>query len=65
VPARRIVAEPPPARRRQTIELRPAVVVRLAPLTRDQTLVLEPVERRIQRTLLNLQRAARDLLDPQ
>src|SRR5688572_1440752 len=65
LPARRVFPQPPPPRRRQTVELRPPVVLRFAPRALDQTVMLQPVQRRIQRTLLYLQRAMRDLLDPQ
>jgi hypothetical protein len=38
------------------------LVLGFAPLTRDQALVLQPVERRLQRALLDLQLFAGDLL---
>jgi hypothetical protein len=50
---------------RRRVELRLAVVVALAPLRDDELLVLQPVERRIERPLGHLQRVARDLTDAQ
>jgi len=47
----------------QPIELRFALIFGFAPLTRDQPLVLQPVQRWVQRSLLNLQLLAGDLLD--
>src|SRR5688500_10306631 len=63
IPACRFRAEPPTASRRQSIVLRLAVVLRDAPLAVDEPLVLEAVQRRVQRTLLDLECAARDLAD--
>ena len=42
------------ARRGQPVELRLAFVVRFTPLAGDPALVLQPVERRVQRSLLDL-----------
>ena len=47
----------------QLVELRLAVVVGVAPLRGDQPLLLEPVQRRVERALVDLQDVARDLLD--
>src|SRR4029077_17578397 len=53
------------ARRGELVELRTPVVVRDAPLARQPPLVLQAKERRVERALLDQQRAVGDLLDPQ
>src|SRR5262245_11422578 len=53
-----------PSFSRQLVVLRAAVVVREIPLRLDPTAPLEAVQRRIQRSLIDLQRVFRDLLDP-
>ena len=63
VPAAVSSREPAPAGRGERVELRLALVVALAPFGGDQALVLEPVERRIERALRDLQGVAGDLLD--
>ena len=57
------VVELAAAERGQAVELRAAVVVRRAPLGLQQAAHFEPVQRRIQRALLDLQHVARRLLD--
>src|SRR5437773_11623112 len=51
------------ARRRQPVIFRLALVFRLAPFAGDPALMLQPIQRRIQRALLNLQAIFRNLLD--
>src|ERR1700722_15694101 len=50
------------ASRAQSIELCLTMVVGFAPLTGNQALVFQPVERRVQRSLLDLQLLIGDLL---
>src|SRR5260370_33450029 len=50
------------ASRGQPIELGPTIVIRFAPLTGNQALVFKPVERWVQRYLLDLQLLTGDLL---
>src|SRR3954451_17264593 len=63
VPVGELGVEAAAARFGQRVELHLAAVVRLAPLGLDPALLLEPVERRVQRALLHLQLFLRDLLD--
>src|SRR5204863_4932369 len=49
----------------QPVELRPALVLGLAPFRGDEALMLQPVQRRVQGALLDLEVVARDLLDAQ
>src|SRR5436305_4826880 len=65
VPVGSLLAQPPASRRSQRVELRLAVVLALPPLGGDQLLVLQPVERRIERALRDFQSLARDLADAQ
>src|SRR5262249_57318245 len=51
--------------RRQPVILRFPLVLRFAPFGGNPALILQPVERRVQRTLLDLEPPARNLLDPQ
>src|SRR5262245_6021648 len=48
----------------QAVELRLAVVLGRAPLGRNPALLFEPVERRIERTLVDAEHVLRDLLQP-
>src|SRR2546430_17527272 len=50
-------------RRRQRIKLRPAIVVRLAPLGLDPSALLEAMEGGIQRSLIHLEHFLRHLVD--
>ena len=52
------------ARLGQGVEPRPPVVLRRAPFSRDPALMLEAVERGIERALRDLQDIAGDLLNP-
>jgi len=63
-PRRRVRLELPPAARGQRVVLRVPVVVRRSPLGANQTAALEAVKRRVQRALLHLYDAGRDLLEP-
>src|ERR1051326_2807213 len=63
VPVRELGVEAPAARRGQRVELRLAPAVGRAPLGFDPPLLLERVERRVERSLLHLQLVFRDLLD--
>src|SRR5438270_2497491 len=58
------VAELPLPGFRQLVELCLPVVFRRSPLRVDPAAILEAVERRIERALIDLQHVARDLLDP-
>src|SRR3954452_730942 len=58
-------AETLSASRGQLVVLGLSVVVRDAPLGIEQTLTLEPIQGRVQRTLLDLQRAAGHLANAQ
>ena len=49
----------------ELIELRLAVVLGVAPLGVDQPLLLEPVQRRVERALVDLQDVFGNLVDPQ
>src|SRR5580700_5693396 len=53
------------ARSRETVVLGLAFIFRFAPFTGDPALVFQPVERGIERALLNLQAVFRNLLDAQ
>src|SRR6516164_2383237 len=57
--------QPALSRRCQVVILRFPLVVRLAPFAPDPALILQPVQRRIKRALLNLQPILRYLLDAQ
>src|SRR5690606_2002099 len=63
VPARHLIAQTLPPRRGQSVVLRPSVVLAHSPLALDESPVLEAVERRVERALLDLESATRDLLD--
>src|SRR5690606_19303502 len=63
VPARHLIAQTLPPRRGQSVVLRPSVVLAHSPLALDASPVLEAVERRVERALLDLESATRDLLD--
>src|SRR5688500_8029515 len=63
VPARRLFLQPLPPRRRERVELRLAVVIALAPLRVDEPLMLEAVQRWVERALGNVERLVRNLLD--
>src|SRR5712672_1421239 len=52
------------AARRDRVKLRLAVVVGRSPLRSDPPLLLQPQQRRVHRTLVQLQHIAADLLDP-
>src|SRR3954470_18626475 len=65
IPAVRLLSEPAAAGSGEAVILGPAVVLRRDPLGFEQPLVLEPVERWIESSLLHEQRAIRDLLDSQ
>src|SRR5690606_29875895 len=61
-PALQLDAQRAPAARREPVIARTPAVVRRAPLARDQALLLQPLQRRIQRPLVHLQHALRNLL---
>src|SRR5262245_43422005 len=63
LPVLGFVGQLPAAGPGQPVELRRAVVVRAAPLRVDPALLLQTVQRRVQRTLVHGQDARRDLLD--
>jgi hypothetical protein len=64
VPAVGFLAEALPSRRGEAVVLRAPVVLGRAPLGVEQALVLETVERGVERALLDEERALGDLLDP-
>jgi hypothetical protein len=53
------------ARRSEFVKLGAPVVVRHAPLGRQQVLALQPVQRRVESPLLDGEGVARNLADPQ
>jgi hypothetical protein len=63
VPLVLLLPEPRPTESREAVELRPPVVLGRAPLRADPPAVLETVERRVQRTLVDLEDVRRALLD--
>src|SRR5262249_35168563 len=63
-PCPRLLVELLPAGARQRVELGAAIVLGRAPLRLDPAAPLQPVERRIQRSLLDAKRILRDLLNP-
>ena len=65
MPAGGFVAHALPSERGELVILCAPVVVGHAPFAVDQSLPLEAVQRRIERALLDVQRAAGDLLDAQ
>src|SRR3970282_415305 len=65
LPVVRLFAQPLSAGGGERVVLRLALVVGLAPLEGDQALVLEAVQRGVERPLRNLQRVFRDLLQAQ
>src|SRR5436190_16300426 len=58
-----LLRQSPPALRRQLVVLRAPVVVRHVPLGLDPAFAFEPMERRIQRPLVDAQRVPGNLLD--
>src|SRR5438309_1747512 len=65
VPVASFLLQLAPPCRRQAIESRPALVLGFAPLALDEPLVLEAIQRGIQRALLNFEALAGALLDAQ
>src|SRR5215471_15917670 len=63
LPVARLFRKLLPSLARKLVELRLAVVFRVAPLRVDQALLLEPMQRRIERSLVYLQDVIRYLLD--
>src|SRR5262245_52101922 len=63
-PALGFTIQVPAPRARQRIELRPAVVLRRPPLRFDPPLLLQLVQRGIERAVAHLQHIVRDLLQP-
>src|SRR6185437_8004412 len=62
-PAVRLGADRAPARRGEPVVLGPAVVLARPPFALDPALLLEPLQRRIERTLIDVEHAARHLLN--
>src|SRR5439155_26114690 len=52
-----------PARARETIVLRVAMILRRAPLALDPSLLLEALERGVERSLIDVEHTPRELLD--
>src|SRR5262249_41610607 len=65
LPVRDFVLEPVTARRCETVVLRFPVILRFSPLGGDETLMFETVQGGVQRSLLDLQRISRQLLNAQ
>src|SRR5262245_13056243 len=65
IPALRLLLQPATAGCGEAVVLGSAVVVRSAPFGLEQTLVLEPIQRGVERALLDRQRLVRDLLNAQ
>src|SRR5262245_32586254 len=65
IPLLLFALQSPFAFRREPVVLRLPFVFRFAPLARNPALVLQPVQRRIERPLLNLEPPARNLLNPE
>ena len=65
IPARGLLTQATASERGEAVVLRLAVVLRRPPFARDKPLVLEAVQRGIQRALLDEECAAGDLLDPE
>src|SRR5262245_54397107 len=63
-PVRRLGVQLLPSRARERVELRAARVLRLQPCAVEPARALEPLERGQQRARVDLEHAARDLLDP-
>src|SRR5690606_10970510 len=64
LPSLALGCQPLQAAGRECVELRAPAFGRDAPRRGNQLLVLEPVQGRIERTLIDLQRLARQLADP-
>jgi hypothetical protein len=62
LPAFALLGQLTPAGRRQTIEARPAVVLRGSPLRSNPALILQPVQGRVERPLIGLEHVARQEL---
>src|SRR6185312_8587906 len=62
-PARCCLAERPATSGGEPVVARAAVALRWTPRARDEPLVLEALERRVERTLIHFQRTLRDLLN--
>src|SRR5262249_15338671 len=65
VPVLRLALQPFSSCCRQPVIFRLPLILRFAPLARNPTLMFQPVQRRIERPLLDLQPVLRDLLDSQ
>src|SRR6476661_1193603 len=63
LPVLRLFRELPASLTGELIELRLPVVFGRTPFRRDQTLLFEPVQRRVERSLIHLQHVFRQLLD--
>src|ERR1700694_4343591 len=64
VPVVRLGLQPAPSRRGQPVEARPPVVLGEPPVGANPALLLEPVERRVERALVELQHVARQGAPP-
>src|SRR5262245_41457741 len=64
LPGLSLVSRPTPAFGGERVDLGPAAVLRGAPGRRDPALVLQPIEGRVERPLVDLEYFARQLMDP-
>src|SRR5690349_8326031 len=62
-PVLRLVRERAAPCRGQSVIARSAPILRDVPVARDETLMLEPLQRGIERTLIDVEHAARDFLN--
>src|SRR6185312_3170875 len=62
-PTRRLRADRAPAGRREAVVFRPPVVLGRPPVALDPPLLLEPLQRGIERPLIDVEGPARELLD--
>src|SRR6185437_9943980 len=65
VPFASLRLEPPPANRGEPVITSATIIVTLAPVAGDPALMLQPVERRVERALRHLKAISGNLLNPQ
>src|SRR5690349_2371025 len=62
-PALRLLSQGAPAGRGEAVKARASIALRRPPFARDEPLVLEALQRRVERALVHLERTVGDLLD--